>query len=304
MKLSDLPYKTYQQQIKHQGVNVRIGSFNVSLTTKIDLVIENFYFLYSHFSLLSDDDFIDFRIQLKRPKNIRYFFRPQVEFYLDEYRPFKPLPLDQSMAFFEWGLNYAIAQQAHQYLIIHAAVLEKNGKVLVFPGIPGAGKSTLCSALSHHGWRLFSDEQALISPDGKTVTPVCRPICLKNESIDVIRQFCPSAQFGDLFLDTKKGDISHVKPPLESVLNLDQTAEIAAIIFPRFVKEDIETSLEPTEKGGAFIELINHSFNYNLLGLQGFKVATKVIEQHSVYRFRYHNLDEALTLFNQMAEEY
>jgi len=219
---------------------------------------------------------------------------------MDGHRPFKPLPLAQSMAFFEWGLNWAIAQYAHHYLIIHSAVLEKNEKTIILPGIPGAGKSTLCAALAHHGWRLLSDEQALISLDAENITPVSRPICLKNESIDIIKDYCPEAIFGDIFLDTNKGDICHVKPPQNSVNDMKILAKPSFIIFPRFSRKAITADLSKIEKGSALIQLINHSFNYDALAEQGFKTATQLIEQCDVFDFKYHHLDEALSLFDQL----
>src|SRR3546814_969352 len=50
-----------------------------------------------------------------------------------------------------------------QFLIIHAAALEKSGRAAILPGAPGSGKSTLTAYLVHNGWRLLSDELALIS---------------------------------------------------------------------------------------------------------------------------------------------
>lgn len=75
---------------------------------------------------------------------------------------------------FEWGLNWVVAQNAHQFLVIHAAVVERHGRALIFPGAPGSGKSTLCAALLSRGWRLLSDEMALISRQNGEVTPFFR----------------------------------------------------------------------------------------------------------------------------------
>jgi HprK-related kinase A len=222
---------------------------------------------------------------------------------MDGHRPFKPLPLDQSMAFFEWGLNWAIAQYAHHYLIIHSAVVEKNEKTIILPGIPGAGKSTLCAALVHHGWRLLSDEQALISLDAQHVTPVSRPICLKNESINIIKSFCPKATFGEIFLDTNKGDICHVKPPENSIKNMSKLATPHYIVFPRFSRKVMTAKVTPIEKGEALIQVIDHSFNYDALAEQGFKTATQLISNCETFDFEYHRLDEALSLFNKMVEK-
>ena len=62
----------------------------------------------------------------------------------------------------EWGLNWCVAGHAHQYLMLHAAALERNGRAVILPGDPGAGKSTLTAALMLSGWRLLSDEITLV----------------------------------------------------------------------------------------------------------------------------------------------
>jgi ABC-type thiamine transport system ATPase subunit len=84
-------------------------------------------------------------------------------------------------------LNWCVAGHAHHYLMLHAAVLEKNGRAVVLPGDPGAGKSTLTAALMLDGWRLLSDEITLINRRRWTArTGLARPVSLKNASINII----------------------------------------------------------------------------------------------------------------------
>ena len=113
----------------------------------------------------------------------------KLEFHADEQRPFHAIPRKHAYAFMEWGMNWCLAVEVNTYLKLHAAVLAKNGRALIMPGLPGAGKSTLCAAMALSGWRVLSDEHALVTLNRAEVTPVCRPISLKNESIDIIRHF-------------------------------------------------------------------------------------------------------------------
>ena len=91
-------------------------------------------------------------------------------------------------------MNWCIAGHAHHYLMLHAAVLEKNGQAVILPGDPGAGKSTLTALLALSGWRLLSDEITLIDRDDGLIVPLARPVSLKNASIDVVRAFSSDAR--------------------------------------------------------------------------------------------------------------
>ena len=62
-------------------------------------------------------------------------------------RPFYPLPGNLAGAGLEWGLNWCVGNQAHRWVAVHAAVLERNGRTMILSAESGAGKSTLCAAL-------------------------------------------------------------------------------------------------------------------------------------------------------------
>jgi len=289
--------------IKGPGIRFEIGPFNVELKTKIPALANNVYQLYSHSKLLGNNDFVDFHISLTQPNSIRRFVRPQVDFLFDQTRPFKPLALDQACAFFEWGLNWAIAQHAMQFLIIHCAVVEKEGRAVILPGMPGAGKSTLCAALSHHGWRLLSDEQALISLETGLISPLARPICLKNESIDIIRGFCPDAEYGAIVRGTTKGDLAHIKAPTSAISAIKQVAAPSLIIFPQFDNYVDNIQVDAMTRGIALIELIGHCFNYITLGDSGFATLSDTVAQSNCYQLRYRDLNQALATIEALHQE-
>lgn len=93
-----------KRQIKHliiNGLRFRLGCFNVCLTSSIADVTEHIQRLYGAYQLISENDFIDFHVELSSPSKLRRYIRPQVNFYFDGYFPFKPLPYAQAAAFFE-----------------------------------------------------------------------------------------------------------------------------------------------------------------------------------------------------------
>ncbi len=272
---------------------------NIQVRSSIESVGRGLRVLYGDYPLLDSKDFIDFYVSLDRPNGLRRWFRPQVNFLFDGISPFKPLPLDHAFPMFEWGFNWCVVNSMHTYLIIHAAVVERHGRVLIMPAPPGSGKSTLCAALVSRGWRLFSDELALISLSDGTLSPLPRPVGLKNQSIDIIRKFAPEMSLGPVVKDTHKGTIAHMKATDESILRAGESAEAAWVVLPKYINKS-ETNLEPLSRARAFMMLADNSFNYGVLGEPAFHALAKVVDRCQCYRFSYSSLDEAIATFDSL----
>ena len=299
--LGRIPYRELELKTSAEGVRIVTGPFITRLQTGLSEVIENVARLYSDHQLDLDDGFADFHLKLIQPNSIRRWYRPQVNFSFDGLTPFKPLPLQQAYAIFEWGLNWCISNYANNYLAIHSAVVEKNGQAIILPGVPGAGKSTLCAALALSGWRLFSDEMALLEPDSGQLVSNPRPISLKNESIQVIRNFSSDAVFGTTIRDTTKGTVAHLKPPEASVLRCNEKATPTRIIFLTF-KKGAKASLTPVTRSRAFMTLCDNAFNYSIRGKTGCDRVRTLIDNCECHLFEYSNLEQALAIFDQLAE--
>jgi len=286
----------------NQEINIAVGPFSASINTNLPAVINDLSLLYSEHPKLSDDQFFDFKIQIRSPNVLRHFFRPQVNFYSADETPFKPLPLNQASAMFEWGFNWCIANHAHHFLIFHAAVLEKNGVCVIMPAPPGSGKSTLCASLTFHGWRLLSDELTMLSLANGKIYPLARPINLKNNSIDLIKNFAPSAVFTSTMNDTHKGSVALLKPSAESVVRMHEKATATHIIFPQYL-ENAKLTSEYVSSKSVFLKLIENSFNYHLLGKQGFTSLMSLVKQVNGLNLTYSSLDDGINYFDSLANQ-
>lgn len=295
MTLAEMPLSELRHRLQSNGgLRLGIGPFVVALRTTARGIAVALHTLYAEFPVAEEAAFVDFHLELERPRGPRRWLAPQVSFSLDGRVPFKPLPLAHAPALQEWALNWCIYTHAHQYLIIHAAVVARGPQALILSGPPGSGKSTLTAGLIHDGWRLLSDELALIVRDGSNrIQPLARPVGLKNDAIELIRARSPGAEFGPLARDTLKGTIAHLRPPAESVARAHETAQAAWVVFPRF-EPDSDTRLEAVPRAQAFLELARNSFNYDLLGVRGFDCLADLIEGCSTHSLIYGNLDEAL----------
>jgi len=288
--------------IFNKGGNIVISPFIVNIQSSLPEVTKSIECLYSDYELITDDtSFTDFYVNICS-RLFRWGYKPQARFYTDGRQPFLPLPLSQAFPFFEWGLNWCIAQYINTRLIIHSAVVEKNSQVFIFPGIPGAGKSTLCAALINRGWRLLSDEMAMVDLDNYQVTPIVRPVGLKNESIDIIKSFAPDAVFGKSFLDTSKGTVAHLKPSIKSVEQSTKKGVCRWVIFPEYVP-NAKLQLVPISSAESVLKLAGNSFNYNVLGGAGFEALCSLVEKSESFSFTYSCLDEAIMKFNELVEK-
>jgi len=302
MKLLQLPPAELRRQLAGTGVWLRTGPFSLKVQSRVPHVAEGLAELYGQFEVRSvHEAFADFHVSVNPPASLRRWLRPQVAFSFDGIHPFKPLPRDQAFPMLEWGLNWCVSTQAHHCLVIHAAVVEKNGLAAILPAPPGSGKSTLTAGLVLSGWRLLSDELTLINRKTGLIQPLPRPVSLKNQSIEVIRQFDPEAYINRASHDTVKGTVAHMRPPRDSVLRQHEAARPGWVIFPKW-QAGAPATLSPRSQAQTFMFLAQNAFNYSHLGADGFRVGSALIDQTACYDFRYGELREAVASFDRLAE--
>ncbi len=298
MKLGELTEAEFARRLA-RGLTLVTGPFRFRLQSRRPGVLRGLRTLYDQFPVEEDSGFRDFHARVDLTPGLRGWLKPQVDFWYDTATPFKPLPANHDFALLEWGMNWCIASHAHHYLQLHAAVLERNGQAVILPGDPGAGKSTLTAALALSGWRLLSDELTLIDRDDGMIVALARPISLKNQSIAIIQSFDAGAVMGEAALDTHKGTVAHLRPPVDSVARVDEKARAAHIVFPRW-RAGAKTRLSHHSKTDAFMHAANHAFNYSLLGRRGFELNADLIESCACWDFEYSQLDEALRAFEEL----
>lgn len=300
--LNSLGLPSLNQRLQsRQGLIFDIGPFRVGVKSHLPAIGTHVADMYGEYRI-SDSDFADLHFSVDAPRNLRALWRKQVNFEFDDETPFKPLPYAQARPFFEWGLNWCIATTAHQYLIIHAAVVAKHDFCALIPGHPGAGKSTLCAALVATGWRLLSDEMALMAMDTGLIWPVPRPISLKNASIDLIRTRNPKIFLGPPVTDTLKGTVAHMRAPTDSIAAAHIPATAAWVVYPGY-QAGIALAAEPVSLCHSILKLADDSFNLPLLGGAGFEVLANVAADCVSYKLHYSDLDEAITWFDALAAE-
>lgn len=217
----------------------------------------------------------DFTVRLFARRPWRRFVRPAVEIGGDFHLPgAAPLPLDQGVLAAEMAMNLQMALGLRRFLLLHAAVVERDGRALILTGESGSGKSTLAAMLAGAGWRLLGDEFALIGPEDGLAYPFPRPVSLKNDAIAAVAAAQPHARWGPLMVGTPKGAVRHLIPSGEALARMDEPARPVAIVFPRFGLPAAHRDVGPSE---AFVRLTQASTNYVGLGEPGFAALTGLV---------------------------
>ncbi len=301
MRLSELTEREAISLLKGDGILLYLAPFVVRVRSNIQQFVRDFLLAYQFAECSDGENFADFDLSILHGAGVSRWIRREAHFYFDSKRFFTPLPVSQAFPMFEWGLNWCIAAHCHQYLIFHAAVIEKNGFAALMPAPPGAGKSTLCAALVLRGWRLLSDELALYNLRAGLVSGLARPINLKNESIEIVKSFGTEATFTPTVPYTAKGSVATMIPPSASVERAGEPAIPKWIIAPKFLTGG-RACMEQADKGQVFMMLAEQSFNYETHGLNGFEALADMVEKCDCLSYSYGRLEDAIADFDHLSD--
>jgi len=287
--LGQLPIDTLRARLRGPGLRLQIGPFIALIRSTLSDVERSLSTLYAYHAVEPGEGGAHFTLRVDPPPNLRRFLRRQVQVTFDGRQPFLPLPRSMAPPLLEAGLNWCVGNFAHQYLVIHAATLERHGWALLMPAPPGSGKSTLCAALVSRGWRLLSDEFALVDVATGALVPIPRPVALKDESIGLIRAWAPDTYLGQE-VDNNEGErVAYMRPPVDSVNDVT-TVLPGWIVIPRFAA-GAGVTVDPMSRARALMHLADNSFNYNFHGSQGFDSLAAIADRAPCCTLHYSDLE-------------
>jgi len=290
-------------KIPMTGTTVRIGTFafSVRLPAAERNLAQEILDLYTCYPGVGSDDFADFVITLNYPNVWQRFAERKIQVFLDGVPPYEPWPPELGVPMLESAINSWMGKNVARFLLIHAGAVERDGDVILLPGASGAGKSTLSVVLASRGWRLLSDEIAMVRPTDGLVIPHPRPITLKNTSIDMIAERLPEAQFTKRYEGTTKGTVAFVRPPGDAIKRALEPAKPAVVVFPRY-NPDGRPKLKRLEKARAFLELVANTPHYGTHLETGFETLATLVEACDHYSLSYSSIDDAISLLENLRQ--
>lgn len=300
--VKDLTPGDFRARLGGDGLGLRIGPFNAHIRANVHGLDETLFRMYRDYPLLDEDQVFHFHVSLSARRRFVFGGNRLVRFTVDGRVPHEDMPAQQALAVLEWGLNLVIALRSHCFVMLHSAVIARSNQAMLLPAWPGHGKTTLCAGMVHRGWRLLSDEFGLVRPGTGELIPIPRPMPLKNESIQVIRDFAHDAELGPTIPNTRKGTIAHVIPPAESIQNAGRGATARWIVFPRWIENE-PLSIQEIPRAEGYMLLASNSFNYELLGERAFHTIRAIVGNARCFRLVYSSLDDAVAALNNLSDE-
>ena len=243
-------------------------------------------------------DVADYTVRLFAGRPWRRWIRPSVTIGGDYMLPeAAPLPLRHGLLAAEMAMNLQLALGYRRHLLLHASVVERDGRAVVMTGESGAGKSTLATLLGARGWRFMGDEFALLDPASGRLFAFPRLVSLKNEGIAAAEAAWPDARVGPLLADTPKGDIRHLVPDARAIAAMDVPATPALLLFPQH-GHAADTRVVPHSE--AFVRLTQASTNYVALGEAGFRALTRLVTTIPAHAIDYPDGEAAIRQVEQL----
>jgi HprK-related kinase A len=299
MRVAEFAPGDLRERLGTTGIALDFGAARARILADAPGLEEAFASVYGGFEVSEPAGFFDVTVRLRRARGVRRYLRRQVNLVADGETAFAPFPADAHLPLLEWGMNFLFAQRLGFHLLLHAGVVELDGRAVILPAMPGSGKSTLTAALAARGFRLLSDEFGVVRFGDGQVLPLLRPVALKNQSIDVIAKFAPKATIGPHFPKTRKGTVAHMAPDDNAIAKRHVPATPAIVVFPRY-DPSFECVVEPEKRSRAFSRLSVNSFNYEMLGPAAFDAVARLVESCRVYRLVYRDLDRATAAIREL----
>lgn len=293
--IADLSLAEIGEALKGVGLFFRAGPFTKRIRSNVRSMPRHIREIYGAYPLQNAEAVAEYLLEIRYTNVIRRYLRRQVMARIDQPAPWAPVPEAHAPLMFEMGLNWSLATRNASFMVFHAGVAERDGKVAIIPGLSGQGKSTLSAGLALRGWRYFSDEFALIDLDTREAVPYPRPVSLKNESIEVIRAFAPDAAVTQPMEDTHKGRVAYIPTRADWIERMDERAKPGAIVFPHYEAGGMPNIVRigPAE---AFMLCTASSVNYDRFGGRSFEALTRLIDEVPVYAIHYPDLDHGIAL--------
>jgi hypothetical protein len=192
-------------------------------------------------------------------------------------------------------ITRSVIDRADGIVAIHAGVVAVNGRAVILPGHPDAGKSTTVAGLVRSGFSYLTDEAALLRIDHPFVLPFPRPLMLEQGSIDVLELN------GELPLeyDAFRKRMHHVAPDDLRPRAVGAPAPVGYVVAPRY-RPGATTELIALSPAETLFLLARNAFNLPHVGREGFAALERLARSVPGYRLDIGHLPSAVEAVREL----
>lgn len=196
-----------------------------------------------------------------------------------------------------------IAYQRFPYLLaVHAAVVTDGRRTIVLPGLSGSGKSTLAATLLARGYRLFSDEVALLDQEGDLV-PIPLGLCLKEGSWPLLKDYFPELTDYTVYKRWDGLPVRFLEHGSIAFAGEGDNRRATHLCFPRFLP-DAPASLERLSPVNALRRLTESGYQVPGLTVESADRIVDWIAGLSCFSLTYSSTEEALRLLDSAVDDH
>jgi len=272
--------------------SISFADATVGITGADDRALEFLSFLFSDIPGIGDDDEIAYTLSLT------YDPDTNTHRFSDGSRTIHRGELNAGFAAHVYDhVIYHLLDHADNGIALHAGAVAANGRVIILPGISGAGKSSLTAWLTSRGCSYQSDELIYISATAADmVFYFSRPICLKAGSVPLLAELTGSVAPQPVLIDNFGAVVPHrlVNPEFFAVQNAPDI-----ILFPDF-QPTAEPRLEPIGAARATTMLMGCLVNARNLEQHGFRQIIRLAESTTAFRLSYRSFEDAATCLSPL----
>jgi len=276
----------------------RIGEIDVCVRSEVPDVLPELALLYGDWEQNHLVDGLTVSVQRRRSR-----YTGGRRFIIDGGgdQLFSVKRMEEILPHVEWAVNWEVVKRVERFLQVHAAVMQRGSAACVMPGSPGSGKTTLAAGLLSRGWRLLSDEFALVSPQSGRVHPYPKALCIKQGSMQVVRSLGLPLMASRCYKKGRKGRVAYVSPAVMQCDCVGEACPIGCVLFPTY-RVGARPKTEPMSRGEAVFELNRLAFNGQRFGAQAMAILDRTLTGVRCYRLVSGEIRSTCDLVEQVSD--